>query len=242
MHIPITNKRRVNTPCRHSCINTAAQNLDIDTRKHRFILGFIVLVFMLVTLTSTVHADPAPIQQPYELVSNTTEKMLSALRKDRELILQNPTHVYVLADEIVLPHVDFQYMSTLVLGKHWRSATDEQKQRFPQEFRSLILRTYATALNEYTNERVVYLPFRDNVALGDVRVNTEIRRDTGPPIPLGYSLHLKEGTWKVYDIRIDGVSLVTNYRSSFSNEIQRNGLDRLIGKLTERNAGVTSVQ
>jgi phospholipid transport system substrate-binding protein len=127
-------------------------------------------------------------------------------------------------------------MARLVLGKYWRRANDEQKTTFEKEFRLLIVRTYATALLEYTDEVIEYPPTRLKPGDDDVTVQTVINQPGGVPIPVNYSLHLTEaGQWKVYDMVIDGISLVTNYRSSFASEIRRGSLDDLIGKLVEHN-------
>ncbi len=243
MLIPQTNNRRAHNR-RHFEDRRAQQEKAIythsqaDTIMKITLIGAIILLFAMAIFSSAAQAGDKPM--PNELVENTTEEMLAALRKDKGLISQQPAHIYQLADEIVLPHFDFNYMSALALGKHWRRATEEQKQRFPQEFRSLLLRTYATALNEYTDEKVVYLPMRVNMSKGDVTINTEIHRQAGPVIPVSYHLHEKNGEWKVYDIKIEGISLVANYRSTFSHEIRRGGMDRLISKMAKKNARVNS--
>lgn len=206
----------------------------------RFVVtGTVLLVMMLAVVTGSAQANAG--QAPDRLVEDTTTQLVAALKQDRELITAQPAHVYALANEIVLPHFDFQRMSALALGKHWRRATAEQKQRFPLEFRALLLRTYATALNEFTNETIVMLPLRDDPTSGDVTVNTEIQRATGPSIPVSYRLYEQDGTWKVYDIKIEGISLVANYRSSFSSQVRRHGLDGLIDMLAKRNANSSSV-
>ena len=247
MFIPQANNRRVNKLDRRAQDKVIHHSHAGDTILRITFVGAMLLVFVMAILTGTAHAnaDQLPLQQseqgPSELVTNTTEQMLSALQQDKAIINEKPAHVYTLASEIVLPHFDFQYMSALALGKHWRRATNDQKQRFPQEFRSLLLRTYATALREFTNEKIVYLPVRGDIARGDVSVHTEIQRSAGPSIPVSYGLHKKEGEWKVYDIKIEGISLVANYRSTFSSEIRRGGMDKLINKLANKNAKVASL-
>jgi phospholipid transport system substrate-binding protein len=241
MLIPQTNNRRAHNR-RHYQDRRAQLDKAIyshsqaDTIMKITLIGAMILLFAMAIFSSATQAADKPM--PNELIENTTEEMLAALKKDKSLIDQQPAHVYQLADKIVLPHFDFNYMSALALGKHWRRATDEQKQRFPQEFRSLLLRTYATALNEYTDEKVVYLPMRGDMSKGDVTISTEIHRQAGPVIPVSYNLHEKDGEWKVYDIKIEGISLVANYRSTFSHEIRRSGMDNLINKLAKKNAKV----
>lgn len=171
-----------------------------------------------------------------ELVQTQTELMLSTFKAQREQITKDQQLLYKLVDEIVLPHFDFEKMSRWVLGKHWRGATDEQKARFVQEFRTLLVRTYAIALYEYTDQRVVYLAFKSDPATTEVTVKTEVHQSGGaPPISINYDLYLKDGAWKVYDVTIEGTSLVTNYRSNYASEIRQHGLDGLIAKLAARN-------
>lgn len=171
-----------------------------------------------------------------ELVQKQTELMLSTFKAQREQITKDQQLLYKLVDEIVLPHFDFEKMSSWVVGKHWRGATDEQKARFVREFRTLLVRTYAIALYEYTDQRVVYLASRSDPAATEVTVKTEVHQSGGaPPISINYDLYLKDGAWKVYDVTIEGTSLVTNYRSNYASEIRQNGLDGLIAKLAARN-------
>jgi phospholipid transport system substrate-binding protein len=135
--------------------------------------------------------------------------------------------------------MDFEAMAKLVLGKHWRTATSEQRSRFVGEFKALLIRTYRTSLAEYSDEKVSFLPFREGEQPEKLAtVRSEIIRGNGPSIPINYSLrYKKDDGWKVYDIGIEGVSLVTNYRSSFAREINQNGMDYLIESLHRRNAG-----
>jgi len=206
---------------------------------HRVIM-ILVAAATLATLAfaSMVSADEK--QQPDQVIAETTNKMLDALKQDRELISQHPFRVHELANQIIMPHVDFQRMSSWVLGKYWRRATAEQKQQFPEQFRSLILRTYATALSEYTDETISYLPLHADRDATDVNVKTIIERSAGPGIPVAYRMHQTAEGWKVYDISIDGISLVNNYRRSFSSEIRRHGLDSLINKLALKNKSLVT--
>lgn len=199
----------------------------------------IITLFALVLMIESAHAMAAD-QTPEQLVKQTTSQMLHALQEEREEVKKNPQRVYALADEIVLPHFDVQRMAAWVLGKHWRKATAIQKQQFPNEFRKLILRTYATAMAEYTDENVVILPARLEPDNTDSLVRTEIRRSTGPAIPVAYRMHKTAGGWKVYDISIDGISLLNNYRRNFSREVRRNGVEGLMKKLSSHNTQVAS--
>jgi len=208
------------------------------TTAHRVVV-FLVIAATLVMLAfaSMVSADTK--LRPDQVITQTTNQMLEALKQEHELTNQHPARVQELANQIIMPHVDFQRMSSWVLGKHWRRATAQQKQQFPEQFRNLILRTYATALSEYTDETISYLPLHAKQDATDVSVKTIIERSAGPGIPVAYRMHQTDDGWKVYDISIDGISLVNNYRRSFSSEIRRGGLDSLINKLALKNRTVS---
>jgi phospholipid transport system substrate-binding protein len=170
------------------------------------------------------------------LVRQTSDEMIKTLKAQKDDLKDNPSHIYGLVEKIILPHFDFERMSRLVLGKHWRKASDQQKTKFIEEFRFLLVRTYATAMLEYSDQEIEFLPFRDDSTATDVTVKTEVDQQGGFPVPIDYSLYLKDGNWLVYDVTIDDVSLVLNYRTSFSGEIrQAAGLDGLIKKLQSRN-------
>lgn len=171
-----------------------------------------------------------------ELVHDTTEKVLARLKQDQEKLQADNNLIYPLVEDLVLPHFDFRRMSIWVLGKNWRKADEAQQARFTEEFRTLLVRTYAKALLEYTDQKLVYLPF--NAGEGDtkVTVKTEIEQPGGYNIPLNYSMYRNEaGEWKVYDISVDGVSLVMNYRTSFANEVRQGGIPGLIKSLVSMN-------
>ena len=176
------------------------------------------------------------VQSPEDMVKQTADQMLSKLREERQVIDQHPGRIYDLVNQIVLPHFDFEKMSSWVLGKYWRTATPDQRKRFVDEFRNLLVRTYAKSLSSYRDNKISYLPMRSSPQDTDVKVRTEVDQPGGFPIPIDYSLYLKGDEWKVYDVTIDGVSLVTNYRTTFANQIRQNGLDKLIATLADRNS------
>jgi phospholipid transport system substrate-binding protein len=190
---------------------------------------------MLGLATLTAAAAPAASMTPRDMVIETSQKMIEALKKDKQLIKQNPQRVYELVSEIVLPHFDFTTMSKWVLGKNWRTLSPDQQQRFSNEFRTLLVRTYAVSLSEYQDQKLNYLPLQAAAGADDVTVRTEVLRGGGPAIPINYSMHLTENGWKVYDVVIDGVSLVVNYRTSFATQIRQGGVDKLIEQLAARN-------
>ena len=173
---------------------------------------------------------------PDTLVSTTSDQMIEMLKEHHDAIVADPSKLYGFVDNIVLPHFDFERMARWVLGKYWRSADAAQQQSFVNEFRTLLVRTYGTALLEYTDQKINFLPARMSADGKDVTVRTEVMKPGGLPIPISYSMHLREDGWKVYDVAIDGISLVSNYRTTFSTEIKSNGIDALIRRLAERNA------
>lgn len=191
----------------------------------------ILIFWLFVGLTGAVAAAVPPDQ----LVRKTTDEVLSELTENRGAMEQNPQRLYRMVNEIVLPHFDFERMSLTVLGKHWRGANPEQQQRFVEEFSTLLVRTYATALLEYTGQEIVYKPFRHKEGDKKAIVKTEVKPEDGPPIPIEYALMQNGEEWKVYDIKIDGLSLVTNYRSQYGRTIQTKGIDTLIASLSEKN-------
>lgn len=172
---------------------------------------------------------------PTELVRDTANRVLTMFSENRAALEHDPEGLYQLVHAIVLPHFDFERMARLVLGKHWRDASDEQRARFTSEFRSLLVRTYGKALEAYEDQEILYLPMRGSESDGNVLVRTEIRPPDGFPVPINYALYRVGEDWKVYDVVIDNVSLVTNYRSTFATDIRRQGLDGLIAHLVEHN-------
>ena len=183
------------------------------------------LLFALGTVLPTAHAA----QSPELLVRETTDQVLTELSANHDAMLADPALLYNMVDAIVLPHFDFERMSKLVLGKHWKKADDAQRAGFVDEFKALLVRTYATALFEYTDQEIVYKPFRAKEGSKRVLVETEIVPSDGPRIPIDYALSRGEdGAWRVYDIRIDEISMVTNYRSSYGKIIESKGMDSLI--------------
>ena len=175
------------------------------------------------------------IEGPDELVKRTAEDVLASVKSDADIQAGNQDKIFALAEEKIVPNFNFDKVSRLVLGKNWTKATPEQKTAFQAEFRTLLIRTYATALSKYKNQTIEYKPLRMADGATTVSVKTAIVQPGGQPIAVDYSLEKKADAWKVYDIVIEGVSLVTNYRGQFTQEIRQNGLDSLIKKLGDKN-------
>lgn len=170
--------------------------------------------------------------QPDELIKSTSEKVLSTLEQNREKYKEQPDEINQLVNDIILPHLDFRAMSKLALGKNWRSATEDQQNRFVDAFKNMLIRTYSKSLTEYAGQEIIFLPYRPPAeGKRTVTVQTQIKQNNGPVIPIDYSLRIKDDIWKVYDIKIDGISLVTNYRNTFAADINQLGMEGLIKKL-----------
>lgn len=196
---------------------------------NRFYVGVISLLMLL--FSQVVHSGVSPD----ELVRETSQLVLAEVDARKDELQQSPGKIYPLVDDIVLPRFDFNRMSRLVLGKYWRRADDAQKDSFVVAFRELLVRTYATALLNYSGQEIKYLPFRAVSGATEVVVNTEVSESGAPSIPINYSLYQDGDDWKVFDVVIDGVSLVSNYRTSFASQIRRYKLDGLIKKIEQRN-------
>lgn len=176
---------------------------------------------------------------PDQLVKKTADDVIEVIKSDKDIQAGNQQKIFSLAEEKILPNFDFEKVSRLVLGKNWTNATPEQKTAFQAEFKTLLLRTYATALSKYKNQVIEYKPFRMESNADTASVKTAIQQPGGDPIAVDYTLSKKGDDWKVFDIVIEGVSLVTNYRSQFAQEIRQNGLDSLTKKLADKNKAAT---
>jgi len=192
--------------------------------------SFIILIAALCAFA--VHAQEAPDA----LVRRSTNEILAALKADKDLQAGNQQKIEKLADEKILPYFNFVRMTQLAVGRNWRDASDTQKKSLIDEFRRLLVRTYSTSLTQYRDQTIEVKPLKIAAADTDVVVKTNVNQPGGQPIPIDYSLEKAQDGWKVYDVLIDGVSLVTNYRSSFNTEIQKSGIDGLIKSLVDRNA------
>ncbi len=174
---------------------------------------------------------------PEQMIRETADRVLADIKTNAAIYRDDPSRLYRLVDEVVLPHFDFDAMTDLALGNFKDQVNAAQKPVIVNEFRALLVRTYSSALLEYTNQKLTYLPTEGNEAGGKVTVRTEIDQAGGFPIPIHYTLRRGDDGWKVFDISVDNVSLVTNYRSSFARAIKKNGVDGLIETLRERNQG-----
>ncbi len=177
-------------------------------------------------------------QDPLQLVRQTADTVLKEVIIHKEALNKDQSGIYALVSVHVLPHFDFTRMTQSAMGKYWRRATEEQKSRLITQFRELLIRTYGVALLNYSGQEIVYLPVRTTDDKDRVTVQTRVKEGAGgPEIPVDYRLIFNKDVWMVYDVVIDGISLVSNYRTSFSGQIRRQGIDGLIQQLADQNKG-----
>jgi phospholipid transport system substrate-binding protein len=191
-------------------------------------------LILLLALPAMAATGPEQLG-PEQLVRQTSDNVIAEIRGNLDTYKSDPKKVYNLVDELVLPHFDFAAMTDLALGKYKDKVSATQRPAIVTEFRQLLVRTYSSALFEYTDQEMIYLPMEGSEADGMVIVRTEIEQAGGFPIPINYELRLGDEGWKVFDVSVDEVSLVTNYRSSFARAIKKDGVDGLIRTLQERN-------
>lgn len=200
-----------------------------------FRISMLLLAAMLVSV-GAVSAQAEEMPVPQALVKKASDKMLAALAEHEAELEADPSKIYSLVEEILIPNFDFARMAKLALGRNWNDINQSQQAKFVEQFRVLLVRTYSTAMLEYTDEEIRFLPFRDDLSKRRVDVPMEVVQSGGPGIPMTLSLYLNAADeWKVYDVKIEGISLVTNYRSTFSRDINNGGIDKLIDDLAQRN-------
>ncbi|MCF6282026.1 MAG: ABC transporter substrate-binding protein [Candidatus Polarisedimenticolaceae bacterium] len=192
---------------------------------------------LLTALFALLISAPAWAEHdPQHIVKVTSEKMLSELNERREEVEDSSELLIQITDEIISPYFDFARISRLALGKYWRKATPEQRKVFSTEFHTLLLRTYSKALLTLGSEEIKYPNPKPSRRPDRVTIPTLVKKEgSSKPVAINYKLYQKKEIWKVYDIAIDGVSLVANYRSQFATQIKRKGVESLILALQERN-------
>jgi len=173
---------------------------------------------------------------PNVLVHKKTTQILHLIEVNRGKYKRDKQALYAMVDQNIVPYFDFKRMSRWVLARYWRTASAAEREAFTTQFRALLVRTYATALLSYSGQRIAYLPYRENPQSRHAEVRTEvIENNGGSNIPIDYMFVHQEGGWKVYDVTIDGVSLVTNYRSVYASKVRHQGLDALIASMKRVN-------
>jgi phospholipid transport system substrate-binding protein len=193
----------------------------------------ILAIFALMLAPFVAAAQEAPDA----LVKRTTDEVLAIIKADKDLQSGNINKVVQLAEQKVLPHFDFERMTRLAVGRNWNQATPEQKQALTKEFRTMLVRTYSSSLSQYRNQTIEVKPSKIGAQEKEATVRTAVIQQGGPPIPIDYAMEKMDSGWKVYDVIIDGASLVTTYRGTFNDQVQKGGIDGLLKTLQERNAG-----
>ena len=190
---------------------------------------FLLLVFFL---PGTAWAQALA---PEQLVQKITNEVLAAIKSDKALAKGDKEKAIKLAEEKVLPYIDFEEATRLAVGRAWREAKPEQRKQLVTEFRNMLVRTYSNALGEYEGQTLKVLPSRKPEAPDEATVRTQFVRQGAPPLPIDFQMLKKDNTWKVYDIAVEGVSLVLTYRSEFEQVVRQSGIDGLIKRLAQKN-------
>jgi len=202
----------------------------------RFLTNFIL---------AWLFVSPALAQEvsPEQLVQKITGDVLAAVKTDKQLAAGDKDKAVKLAEEKVLPYIDFEYATRLAVGRSWRQASPEQRQKLVNEFRNMLVRTYSNSISAYEGQTLKVLPSRgkgDNSA-DESTVRTQFVRAGGQPLPIDFQMHKAGGAWKVYDIVVEGVSLVLTYRSEFDAIVKQQGIDGLIKTLAQKNIPAAGV-
>lgn len=196
---------------------------------------------LIASLFLTCSAAFAQDASPDALIKKVTDDVLTIVRQDKDIQNGNTKKAIELVEARVLPNFSFQRMTALAMGRDWNKANPEQKKQLSEEFKTLLVRTYSNALTGYKDQTVRYEPTRMQDSDTDVVVKTKVMQPGGKPIQLDYSMEKQADGWKVYDVIVAGVSLVTNYRATFNQEVRATGIDGLIKMLATKNAQLAAV-
>ena len=199
----------------------------IDVRRN----GALMIAVLAGVVAGSMAAAASPGASARHMVEEVTTRLLEELTSQRESLQDDPQRLYEFVDRLVLPHFDFERMSRRVLGKRWKKSSPEQRTRFVSAFRSLLVRTYATVLNEYRGQTVTYLDPVARKKDNEIVIPMVVELAGNRSVRVAYAMHQDGADWKVFDVSVDGVSLVTNYRSSFRSEIARHGIDGLTTRI-----------
>jgi phospholipid transport system substrate-binding protein len=189
----------------------------------------------LIAVLALGAAQAQELMPPDVLVKNVTLEVVDLIAKDKEIRGGNRAKLIGLINDKVLPHFNFTAMAALAMGQSWNKATPEQKKRVTDEFKTLLVRTYASALAAYSDQKFDFRPLRARPGDTDVTVNVRVLQPGTQPVPIDYSMEKTASGWKVYDVMVGGVSLVANYRTEFNNLVRESGVDGLIKNLSAKN-------
>lgn len=179
-------------------------------------------------------------QAPDALMKRVSEEVIAEIRKDKDIRAGDAAKIAALVEAKIVPHFDFRRITQIAMGAHWRRANPEQQERVTHEFKTLLVRTYSGALAGYRNQVIEFKPLRAAAADTEVTVRSQVRQPGAEPIAIEYDLAKNSQEWKVFDVRIAGMSLVASYRSAFAEEVRNRGVDGLIALLSQKNGAVAS--
>jgi phospholipid transport system substrate-binding protein len=196
-------------------------------------LSIVAMTLALLVGMGARGAEPAAVDasDPSKLIEDCAQRMLKDLDAHRAEYRKDPTKINKLVDEVLLPHFDTQYAARLVLGKYWREATADQRQRFIDAFYQSLLENYGSALAEFTADRMRVLPFQGDANAEQAMVRTEVKRSDGTRVPVNYSMRKSKDGWKAWDVTIEGISYVKNFKTQYGAEIEQKGLEAVIKRL-----------
>lgn len=193
-----------------------------------------LFLFIAGLLMPLAHAEDVA---PDVLVKTISQEVIGIIKKDKEIQAGNPKKIADLIETKILPHFDFTRMTRIAMARNWRLASPEQQNELTTQFRTLLVRTYSTALTAYRDQVIDYKPLRARPEDTEVTVHSEVRQTGAQAVSIEYEMEKTPDSWKVYDVKIDGVSLVTTYRETFAAEVREHGVDGLIKSLAAKNAG-----
>ncbi len=201
---------------------------------HRFLLLF----RSLFTLGLVLGAGVALAQEaPDALVKRVSQDVMATIKSDPKIQAGDQARIKEVIETKLLPNFDFERITALAMGRNWRQASPEQQKQLVDQFRTLLVRTYSGALSQYRDQTIDFKPLRADANATDVNVRTEVVRQGQQPVQIDYGLAKGPNGWKVYDVIVGGVSLVTNYRDEFNEQIKNGGVDGLIASLQKKNSG-----
>lgn len=198
--------------------------------------AILTLLSMVLPLAAVAEQQPVPGPGPQELIEQSARQMLDALDANRDGYKKDPKKVNELVDKIILPHFDTQLAAQLVLGKYWRTASAEQRQRFIDGFYHSLLNKYGAALVAFTSNNLTMVPFRGDLSTGKATVKTEVKTNDGTVVPVNYSMRATANGWKAWDVTIEGISYIKSFKTDVAAEIEQKGLDAVIQRLESESA------
>lgn len=191
---------------------------------------------VLMLLSLLAFSVPAADLTPDQVVDSVAKQLLTDLDRNREQYRKDPELLRKLVDKYLLPNFDSEYAARLVLAKHWRTASTQQRKDFVDAFYQSLLASYGSSVVDFTLDRLKILPYKGEADAKNAVVRSEIRRSNGSAVPVNYTLHKTDAGWKAWDVTIEGVSYVKSFRTDFGTEIEQKGLDAVIKRLQAQNA------